>query len=495
MDASSPERPRIRGPVAVRAVLVGLALGVVATAGSALVLFRTEGALAASAATVATFAVALGAGLWAGVPPDEEEHVSLSSRWLFAGIAVGASGIFATVLGILNRLGRSGEALRVLGLLFLVALPVYAIGFLLPALIGWAEGEEDPDDEGAESAARRALGTVTLGVLGGFAAGALVSGFVLIPRLDPGPLLLGAAALLTSPVLFPRAQRTGPEERVVHQAETPYGTLRVVETTYAGERQPDRTLYQDDEIESGELVRSGAPTFAYVAAGERWLADVAGRGDAYLFLGGGAYTLPRRVAERDPAARITVVELDPEVTRVAYRWFGLRPEHGIVSVHGDARAAVDAWAEHGAEGWDRIYVDVYGGREALPHSLVTTEAFARLRALLRPGGTLAFNVIGTAEGEGSLRLWSTLRTACEVFPAAELYVHLGRDYPERQNFLLACAAEAEHRFPERAGSFERWPRAEWPRPAGAVVYRDLAARGERSAAASGGGRGAGGEGA
>ena len=40
------------------------------------------------------------------------------------------------------------------------------------------------------------------------------------------------------------------------------------------------------------------------------------------------------VAEGDPSARITVVELDPEVTRVAYRFFGLRPEHGIATVHG-----------------------------------------------------------------------------------------------------------------------------------------------------------------
>ncbi|HEV2146261.1 MAG TPA: fused MFS/spermidine synthase, partial [Longimicrobiaceae bacterium] len=486
MDASSPERRRPGWPVVLRAVLVGLALGVVATAGGALVLFRTEGALAASAAVIATFAVALGAGLWAGVPPDEEERVSLAGRWLFAGISVGAAGVFATVLGILSRLGRQGEALRVLGLLFLVAVPVYAIGFLLPALIGWAEGEEDPLGEGGEGPARRALGAVAVGVLAGFAVGALASGFFLIPKLDPGPLLLGAAALLTSPLLFPRAQRAGPEERVVYETETPYGTLRVVETTYSGERQPDRTLYQDDEIESGELVRSGAPTFAYVAAGERWLAEVARRGDAYLFLGGGAYTLPRRVAERDPTARITVVELDPEVTRVAYRWFGLRPEHGVASVHGDARAAVDAWAAGGAEGFDRIYVDVYGGGEALPHSLVSVEALARMRGLLRPGGTLALNVIGTAAGEGSLRLWSTLRTACEVFPSTELYLHLGRDYPERQNFLLACAAEAEHRFPERAGTFARWPRAEWPRPAGTTVFRDLAPRGERSAAPSGG---------
>ena len=65
---------------------------------------------------------------------------------------------------------------------------------------------------------------------------------------------------------------------------------------------------------------------------------------------------------------------------------------------------------------------------------------------------------GDPAGEERRQLWSVVGTFAGVFPNVVLYFHLGRDYPERQNFLLACAAEAEHRFPERAGSFERWPR-------------------------------------
>ncbi|HEX7242966.1 MAG TPA: hypothetical protein VF263_21945, partial [Longimicrobiaceae bacterium] len=251
-------------PVAARALLVGTALGVTAMAGGGLSLFETRGLMAAAAALVATLAVALAAGLWAGVPPTADEPASLHGRWLFAGLAVGAAGVFATGMEVLTRVGGRGDALRLGALLFLIALPVYALAFLLPARTGWAEGVEDPHGEGDEAAARRALGTVALGVLLGVAAGSLLAGLLLVPKLDPGPLLLGTAALLTSPVLFPRAERPGPEERTVYRAETPFGTLRVVETVYPGDRQPDRTLYQDEEIESGELVRTGAPTFAYV---------------------------------------------------------------------------------------------------------------------------------------------------------------------------------------------------------------------------------------
>jgi SAM-dependent methyltransferase len=450
--------------VPARAGLVGLALSVTLFGGGALVLFNAQGLLPAMAGLVGTFAVALAAGIWAGVPAPGREY-SLHGRWLFAGLSVGAAGVYATGLEILTALGRSG-GMRALGLLFLVALPAYAVGFLFPPLLEWAERFAPHEEEEGH----RPVGALVFGFLVGMAAGALLAGLVLVPHVDAGPLLLGSAALLTSPVFLPWGPPAGVEEHLLDEVETPFGALRVVEVVYPGDRQPERLLSLDDEVESGELARSGAPTLAYVAAAERWLAEVAAGGDAYLFLGGGACTLPRRVAERDPSARITVVERDPEVTRAAYRWFGLRPEHGIVFVHGDARAVVDGWAEEGV--FDRVFVDVYGGCESLPYSLVTAEAFSALRRLLRPGGGAALNVIGVGSGAGEKRLWSTVRTAAEVFPSAALYVHFGADYPERQNFILALSPDPAYRFPARAGAFEPWPREAWPGWEGTLVFRD-----------------------
>jgi hypothetical protein len=105
--------------------------------------------------------------------------------------------------------------------------------------------------------------------------------------------------------------------------------------------------------------------------------------------------------------------------------------------------------------------------------------------LLSPGGALLVNLIGVAHGEGECRLWSVVRTVAAAFPATRLYVHAGRDFPERQNFLLAASADPAHAFPPRAGHFDTWPEDQWPALPCAVVLRDIEGRTEAAATPSG----------
>jgi spermidine synthase len=481
-----PELLRNAG-LPLRAGVCGAALGIVAFASGGLVLRDTAGILPAAAGLACTFVVSLAAGLWAGAPAARRG--SPAHRWILAGLSLGVAGVFATLWGAFTDSARNAPVGRAVALLVLVGVPVYCTGLLFTTLAAAAQdheeaGPEDEDEEETEPGPPPVTGRVLLPALVGFAAGAAAAGLVLLPAVPAGTLLLATGALLTFPLVFPRAREAGePETResTLYETETPFGTLRVTEIVYPGQRQPERRLYQNEEIESGEQSRSGNPTFAYVAAAERWLAEVSPAGSSLLFLGGGAYTLPRRMAERDPSARIAVVELDPEVTRVAYRFFGLRGEHGITSWHGDARAVAAAVGEGE---WDRIFLDVYDGTEAIPHHLVTREAFETYRRALKPGGLLLVNCIGVAQDEGALRLWSTVRTLAEVFPSRAVYLHLGRDYPERQNFLLA-AGGPDVRLPPRAGSFEPWPEEEWPRLEGVAVFRDAQPAAQTGATATG----------
>jgi len=445
---------------------VGAALAVVAFTGGTLMLYEARGALPAAGGLLATFAAALAAGLWAGAGSegDDEPERAPAGRWILVGIALGIAGVIATVWRVYEG-ERMGGAARALGLLFIVGIPVYAMGYLLPGLQAWDALPDGDEEEGMPAA------SFVVAVLAGVTAGAALAGLLLLPRFSPGILLLGTAAVVTFPLAYPRraGSAAATERTMLMEEQTPFGTLRVEEIVYPGKRQPERRLSQNGEIESGELVRTGAPTFAYIAAAEWLFGQLETPGLAYLFLGGGAYTLPRRIAERDPRARITVVELDPEVTRAAYRWFGLRPEHGVHAIHGDARMVAEGLP---AGAFDRVFLDVYDGTESVPYTLVTLEAMRGLARLLRPGGVAVMNVIGVAEGEGDRRFWSTVRTAREAFGSVRLYQHLGRDFPDRQNFLIAASPDDGVQFPPAAGVFERWEEAEWPRLAGTTVFRD-----------------------
>ncbi len=464
MADSPPERipPRL---VLSRALLVGGALGAVCIASAGLVLFDAEGLLTGATGLTATILAALLTGIWAGVP-RRDLPLPLAERWVSSGVAMAVAGGFATFLSLYGGVGP-GPLTRVVSLLALVAVPVYLLGMLLPVLLEWGEQQlEELSEEDAGGG--DVLGPLVVGVLGGAVIGVVMSGIALVTWIGAGPLLLGVAVMLFAPVVLPEPVIVGTNERLLAEVQTPFSHLRVTEVVFPGERQPERRLYIGEEQESGELVRSGVPTLAYIAAAEAWLTSSTPAGASYLFLGGGAYTLPRRVAERDASARITVVELDPEITRTAARFFGLRRDHTIRSVHGDARAFLGA----DDRAWDRIYLDVYAGSEALPYPLVTREAFEAARERLTPGGLFGANVIGVVGGGEGARVWSVVRTIAEVFPAVAVYSHFGADYPDRQNLLVVASADQKATFASRAGMFERWPAAEWP-TAGTTVYRDI----------------------
>ncbi len=241
MDALRPDRVRFGG-LAARAALVGMAAGITLFAAGSLILYEAGGALGAAGGLAATFAVALAAGLWAGAPGARGDAAP-TGRWVFAGLSLALGGLFAIAwtVGGGERFGGPGRAAA---LLFMVGIPVYAAGFLLPALVAWEREGAADDEEDADSVAL--VGTAVVAVLVGLAVGAALAGLVLLPRVLPGPLLMVMGAILTSPLLFPSRPVPTTTERVLHETETPYNVLRVTETVFAEGRQPELKLYQDD---------------------------------------------------------------------------------------------------------------------------------------------------------------------------------------------------------------------------------------------------------
>jgi len=129
-----------------------------------------------------------------------------------------------------------------------------------------------------------------------------------------------------------------------------------------------------------------------------------------LFIGGGGYTFPRYMEAKYAGARIDVVEIDPEVTRVVHKYLGLPRSTTIRSFNEDGRWFVMNSKDKGR--YDFIFGDAFNDL-SIPYHLTTREFAQQMRELLKPDGLLIANLIDSVT-EG-LFLPSYIRTLEEVF--------------------------------------------------------------------------------
>ncbi len=135
-------------------------------------------------------------------------------------------------------------------------------------------------------------------------------------------------------------------------------------------------------------------------------------------LGSAGGTLARAFGVFWPRAEIDAVEIDPAVTDVGYRYFGLGDNPRVTTYDDDARPFLRRTDRR----YDVIYVDAYR-QPYVPFYLATQEFFRLVRDRLAPGGVVALNV-ATVPGDDTLvrevsgtlatvlprvRVWNALR--------------------------------------------------------------------------------------
>jgi spermidine synthase len=136
-----------------------------------------------------------------------------------------------------------------------------------------------------------------------------------------------------------------------------------------------------------------------------------------LFMGGGGYTFPRFIEARYPNAEIDVVEIDPVVTQISWKYLGISPASKIRTFNEDARWFVMNYKGEGR--YDFIFGDVFNDL-SIPYHLTTKEFAIQLKRLLKKDGLLLTNVIDRFE-KGSF-LPSYIRTLEEVFGKGNVHL-------------------------------------------------------------------------
>ncbi len=237
--------------------------------------------------------------------------------------------------------------------------------------------------------------------------------FLLFERKGARKALLAALASLS--VLGAGAYGIGettPDYRIVDEVfrrETHYGLVQVLESRSGGWR----VLLTDYLVQNQYSIRSGKsmsdPTYILQGLVDTYI----GRSRNALCIGLGAGILPRELNRE--GIRTDVVEINPEMVNLARRFFDFDPA-GIGLHIDDARH----FLQTGDERYGAIVLDAFLNDGSLFH-LMTREAFASMRARLRPDGVLVINTLGDVAPEDDFLTTSLFRTLGAVFPYVRMF--------------------------------------------------------------------------
>lgn len=146
-----------------------------------------------------------------------------------------------------------------------------------------------------------------------------------------------------------------------------------------------------------------------------------------------------------PQAEVTSVELDPEMVRLAEKYYGLKSKPNFAVVEQDGRL----FLMRDENSYDVILLDAYRG-PFVPFHLLTREFYEIVKAHLEPGGFVAQNI------EPSTMLFdSTYATLLSVFDTVDFYpsggnsIAIAYDGPRRSDeelMEMARRRQAQYGF-------------------------------------------------
>jgi spermidine synthase len=294
----------------------------------------------------------------------------------------------------------------------------------------------------------------------GSIVGTFAAGFVLLPFVGSvRSLYLIIAALFTLSILLVPFQLTTKKLYVLvlfaaaiglneiyayalyrshdlHDFDTHYNRLRVFRATDERTQKPMTALTTDPLttqsaifLDSDELVLRYSKFYHLL---RHFKPDFQNT----LIIGGAGYTFPSEYVRKYPGKKIDVVEIDPQMTEIARRFFRLKDNPQMRIFHADGRVFLNQTRDK----YDIILVDAFGSVYSVPFQLTTVEAAQKMRDALTNDGAVILNMISAIEGEGSLFLQAEYKTFQTIFPNVYLFkVRPERDATTPQNLILVAS--------------------------------------------------------
>lgn len=134
-----------------------------------------------------------------------------------------------------------------------------------------------------------------------------------------------------------------------------------------------------------------------------------------LLIGGAGYSWPKYYLQTYPTANIDVVELDPQMTAVAKKYFNLPDNSRLTTYNEDGRIFLN----RNQKKYDAIIEDAFR-LHVIPFQLTTQETVQHIYDALNPDGVVMVNMVSAITGDEGGFLRAEYATYKKVFP--QVYV-------------------------------------------------------------------------
>jgi len=234
-----------------------------------------------------------------------------------------------------------------------------------------------------------------------------------------------------------------PGGTIIHQAETPYSHLDVVDfgnnTNNNVGGSNTRVLYLNGLEHS--MMSKDDPNKLAVDYTQYFPLGFVFNPTAknVLFVGGGGFSGPKYFLNTYHNFNVSVVEIDPVVTQVAERYFDLNNNNPRLKIYtDDARNFLSSNNSQSKKNYDLIILDAYS-RDYIPFHLMTLQYFQLLYNKLTPNGVIVSNQIGSLVGDASNLYRAVYKTMTSVFPAVYAFPVEPDSNTVVQNIILVAA--------------------------------------------------------
>jgi spermidine synthase len=251
---------------------------------------------------------------------------------------------------------------------------------------------------------------------------------VTVGRIVTALSVIGSIAIPWSSIAWARI-------KTLLENDTFYHRIRVEEDDEARYMYFDRTLQSAMNLKDSTALR--LVYSRYMSLGFTLRSDA----KKMLIVGLGGGSIPKKLQKEFPSLEMDVVEIDPEVIRIAKSHFDVRENKNLRLHAQDGRMFLNRTQHR----YDIILLDAYY-TDAMPFHLATKEFFELAQRKLTPNGIIVANLISAVTGRNGRIARAFIKTQRSIF--SQIYVFAARrpdnvSFDTIQNVIVIATREKQ----------------------------------------------------